>query len=166
VRAAIVSFQLQPFSDAMSISRIEKIISGGQTGADRAAFDWAIENGISDGGWCPMGRGAEDGIISERYQLEETPDSNYEQRTMRNVRDADATLIVTLNGDVTGGSLLAREYARQIGKLYLHVNPTNEWRERIKEFLESSRFEYSMWQAHGVQRRRASKHSFMRCWMK
>jgi hypothetical protein len=49
-----------------------KIISGGQTGADRAALDWAIEHGIPHGGWCPAGRKAEDGTIDPRYQLKET----------------------------------------------------------------------------------------------
>jgi hypothetical protein len=114
---------------------IQKIISGGQTGADRAALDWAITNAIPHGGWCPKGRRAEDGIIPKRYQLEETPSRDHEQRTMWNVCDADATLIVTLNEDVIGGSLLTREYAKQIGKPYLHLSPTNDWRERIKAFL-------------------------------
>jgi hypothetical protein len=63
----------------MAIAPFEKIISGGQTGADRAALDWAINNGMPHGGWCPKGRAAEDGIIPERYHLEETPDSKYKQ---------------------------------------------------------------------------------------
>jgi len=58
-----------------------KIVSGGQTGADRAGLDWAINNSISHGGWCPKGRKAEDGPIDGRYQLQETPSSNYSQRT-------------------------------------------------------------------------------------
>jgi hypothetical protein len=56
---------------------IDKIVSGGQAGADRAALDWAIENGIPHGGWCPKGRLAKDGPIPARYNLTETPSSNY-----------------------------------------------------------------------------------------
>jgi hypothetical protein len=56
---------------------IERIVSGGQTGADRAALDRAIENEIPHGGWCPRGRLAEDGPIAARYNLTETPNSNY-----------------------------------------------------------------------------------------
>jgi|KBSMisStaDraftv2_1062788.scaffolds.fasta_scaffold27257_7 hypothetical protein len=120
----------------MSISRIEKIMSGGQMGADRAALDWAIENGISHGGWCPKGRRAEDGIIPERYQLGETPHPNYDQRTMWNVRDADATLIVTLSGELTGGTLLTAQCAKNIGRPCLHVMQTDDWRQKISDFLE------------------------------
>ena len=60
---------------------VRKIVSGGQTGADRAAQDWAIANGIEHGGWCPKGRRPEDGRIDERYRLSETPSSHYRQRT-------------------------------------------------------------------------------------
>ena len=82
------------------------IVSGGQTGADRAGLDFAIENGIPHGGWCPNGRKAIDGPIDEKYQLEETPSSNYPQRTEWNARDSDATVIFTLSGTLTGGSKL------------------------------------------------------------
>ncbi len=60
---------------------LEKIISGGQTGADKAALDFAIKGGIPHGGWCPKGHRAKDGPIDDRYQLKETPSSNYLQRT-------------------------------------------------------------------------------------
>jgi hypothetical protein len=68
-----------------------KVISGGQTGADRAGLDFAMAQGIAHGGWCPRGRLAEDGTIPARYQLEETPEADYAQRTEWNVRDADGT---------------------------------------------------------------------------
>lgn len=74
--------------------RIEKVISGGQTGADRAALDAAIAAGIPHGGWCPRGRLAEDGRISSRYQLRETLSNGYPERTRLNVECADATLIL------------------------------------------------------------------------
>ena len=72
---------------------IQKIISGGQTGADRAALDFAIEHGIPHGGWCPKGRLAEDGMIDARYSLQETSTSKYPQRTEKNVHDAAGQLL-------------------------------------------------------------------------
>lgn len=115
---------------------LEKIISGGQTGADRAALDWAIANSIAHAGWCPRGRRAEDGVIPERYQLKETPRRHYSQRTKWNVRDADATLIVTMVENLAGGTLLTREYAKTIGKPYLHVISGRPWRRQVKDFIE------------------------------
>jgi hypothetical protein len=74
-----------------------KIISGGQTGVDRAAWDVAIELGLDWGGWVPKGRKAEDGRIPDRYDLcMEAPVVDYKDRTSRNVRDAHATLLVTM----------------------------------------------------------------------
>ena len=90
---------------------LDKIISGGQTGADRAALDWAIEHSISHGGWCPKGRMAENGKIDSRYQLEETPSQDYAQRTQWNVRDSDATLIFSIGQNLLGGSLLTKNFA-------------------------------------------------------
>jgi hypothetical protein len=72
-----------------------RIVSGGQTGVDRAALDAAIELGIPYGGWCPKRRLAEDGKIPEIYNLKETPSKTYKERTILNVRDSDATLIIT-----------------------------------------------------------------------
>ncbi|MCB1984487.1 MAG: hypothetical protein KDF49_03580, partial [Nitrosomonas sp.] len=68
----------------------KKIMSGGQTGADRAALDWAIAHNVSHGGWCPAGRRAEDGVIPSHYDLQETDSKEYKQRTKWNVRDSDA----------------------------------------------------------------------------
>lgn len=73
---------------------LEKVISGGQTGVDRAALDAAIEAGIPHGGWCPKGRIAHDGVIPDRYNLKETTTKAYPPRTALNVRDADGTLII------------------------------------------------------------------------
>lgn len=82
-----------------------KIISGGQTGVDRAALDVAIELSIAIGGWCTCGRKAEDGTIPAQYQLKETPSSAYSQRTEWNVRDSDSTLVLTW-GLPSGGTLM------------------------------------------------------------
>lgn len=89
---------------------IRMIVSGGQTGVDRAALDAAIARGIPTGGWCPKGRLAEDGTIPQRYTLRETETTDYAERTKRNVRDSDATLIVCRRS-VTGGTLLTRDTA-------------------------------------------------------
>jgi len=92
-----------------------KIISGGQTGVDRAALDIGLALGLPVGGWCPKERQAEDGRIPDSYPLTETPESDYDTRTRRNVEDADGTLILNL-GTLDGGTALTAAYAQQIGK--------------------------------------------------
>jgi len=82
---------------------IGKVVSGGQTGVDRAALDVALEHGIPCGGWCPRGRLAEDGPIPSRYPLVETPTDRYPQRTEWNVRDSDGTLAI-VRGHARGGT--------------------------------------------------------------
>src|SRR5688572_9979550 len=95
--------------------RIAKVISGGQTGVDRAALDAALAVGQEAGGWCPHGRRAEDGTIPQRYPLRETKSPQYPPRTALNVRDADATLILHL-GSLDGGARLTEEIARRSHK--------------------------------------------------
>lgn len=97
------------------MSPVKKIISGGQTGVDRAALDVALDLGLEAGGWAPKGRRAEDGIIPERYPLRETPSRDYEQRTEWNVRDSDATLVLT-TGRPEGGTLATIEAAHRLEK--------------------------------------------------
>lgn len=92
-----------------------KIVSGGQTGVDQAALDVALELDIVCGGWCPLGRRSEDGVIDARYSLQETPTRDYPQRTEWNVRDSDATLILT-HGKPDGGTALTRRLARAYKK--------------------------------------------------
>jgi hypothetical protein len=92
-----------------------KIVSGGQTGVDRAALDVALELGLPCGGWCPKGRKAEDGRIPERYPLRDTTSAAYPARTRRNVRDSDGTLVLT-NGPPTGGTALTIELANRYHK--------------------------------------------------
>lgn len=99
------------------------LVSGGQSGADRAALDWAIEQGIQHGGWCPRGRKTEDGVIPDCYRLKETPAPGYLQRTEWNVRDSDATLIFTLEDRLHGGSKRTAAFADGLGKPWLHVRP-------------------------------------------
>jgi predicted Rossmann-fold nucleotide-binding protein len=100
---------------------IEKIISGGQTGVDRAALDVALELAIPCGGWCPKGRHAEDGTISKSYPLEEASSSDYPLRTELNVQDADGTLILSW-GRPVGGTLLTLKLAGKHRKPFLLIN--------------------------------------------
>lgn len=97
-----------------------KIISGGQTGADRAALDVALTLSLPIGGWCPRSRRAEDGRIPDRYPLLETPEADYDTRTRRNVEDSDGTLILNL-GTLDGGTAVTASHARQVGKPCLIV---------------------------------------------
>lgn len=99
---------------------IRKVISGGQTGVDRAALDAAMEAGIPTGGYCPLGRLSEDGTIPERYPMIELDSSVYSQRTEKNVVASDGILILNI-GELTEGTLLTREFAAQHGKPYLVV---------------------------------------------
>jgi hypothetical protein len=98
-----------------------KIISGGQSGADRAALDWAIARGVAYSGWCPKNRKAEDGVIPERYVLRETPSEDFTQRTEWNVRDSDGTVIFSVRPDLEGGSELTRRIALKLGKPVIHL---------------------------------------------
>jgi hypothetical protein len=92
-----------------------KIVSGGQSGVDRAALDVALELGIECGGWCPAGRWAEDGPVPARYPLRETPSADTAQRTEWNVRDSDGTLLLT-SGGASPGTDLTRDIARRLGR--------------------------------------------------
>ncbi len=100
---------------------IERIVSGGQTGVDRAALDFALDRGIPCSGWCPAGRLAKDGPIDPRYPLKETPSSNYSQRTGWNVRDSDGTLIIGF-GQLSGGTALTLRMAESMQKPCRVVN--------------------------------------------
>jgi len=91
---------------------LRRIVSGGQTGVDRAALDVAIACKVPHGGWCPAGRRAEDGPIDPRYQLRETESEKYDERTEKNVIDSDGTLILC-RGELTGGTKLTRRYTRR-----------------------------------------------------
>jgi hypothetical protein len=95
---------------------IHKIISGGQTGVDRAALDVALALNYEVGGWCPAGRLAEDGVIPERYPLQETPTSDSNERTKKNVSVADATLVLAMHGDLRGGTLFTVLCAEKLEK--------------------------------------------------
>ena len=115
---------------------IKKIISGAQTGVDRAGLDAAMELGIATGGWCPAGRRASDGVMPERYNtLKETKARSYSVRTGWNVRDSDATLIINA-GELEGGTELTVKYAEGQGKPHLGVQLEDDQAvERVREWL-------------------------------
>jgi hypothetical protein len=117
----------------------EKIISGGQTGADRAGLDFAIAHGIPHGGWCPRGRLAEDQIIPPHYQLRETHGADSLQRTEWNVRDSDGTVIFSCKTHLSGGSRRTAEFAALQQKPWLHLSrdAEDEAVSELKKFLES-----------------------------
>lgn len=123
---------------------IKKIISGGQTGADRAALDFAIEVGIPHGGWVPKGRLAEYGPIPGEYNLQEMPTLSYSARTEQNVTDSDGTLIFS-HGNLTEDPLCTKKLAEKHKRACLHIDFTKEnhflAQCRIKEWIE----------AHGIK---------------
>jgi hypothetical protein len=123
---------------------ITKIISGGQTDADQAALDVAIEKGIPHGGWIPRGRLTESGMLPEKYQLKEMETASYPLRTEQNVIDSDGTLIVS-HGELTGGSACTREMAEKHGKLWIHidadVNPMKEAINLIWSWIDENQVE-------------------------
>jgi hypothetical protein len=102
---------------------IRKIVSGGQTGVDRAALDVARELKLERGGWCPRGRLAEDGYIPDEYPLQETATSVYAERTELNVKDSDGTLVLTC-GSPSGGTAYTVTCAQRHGKPYYVVDLT------------------------------------------
>jgi len=128
------------------LARPTKVCSGGQTGVDRAALDFAIKYEIDHGGWCPPGRHAEDGAISDRYNLTvlspedffehgysaSDPSDGYRLRTKLNIKDADGTLIVTPDRQgMTPGTRLTTKIARELSSRMLLVDPEDEdapWR--------------------------------------
>jgi len=116
---------------------ILKVVSGGQTGVDRAALDVALELGIPCGGWCPRGRRAEDGAIAPSYPLSETSSSAYPERTACNIRDSDGTLVLTRgapDGETALTIKLATRYRRPLLSIDLEHRPSPEqvasWAEK------------------------------------
>ena len=118
-----------------------KIVSGGQTGVDRAALDVALQLDIPHGGWCPRGRLAEDGPIADCYQLRETRSPNYAQRTERNVLDSDGTLIL-YRGTVRGGTLRTHQLAARHKQPYLTVDMTTPIElSEVHQWMRSAKIE-------------------------
>lgn len=122
---------------------VRKIVSGGQTGVDRSALDWALDRGIECGGWCPSGRLAEDGTIDSRFPLRETPSESYAQRTEYNVRDSDGTVIILLGSELKGGTALTRKFATSWNRpcLILSESKTDRPSTELRDFINKHRIE-------------------------
>lgn len=100
---------------------LKKIVSGGQTGADQAALDFALLHNIPHGGWIPKGRLTEDGPLPEKYLLQEMSTDSYPKRTEQNIIDSDGTVIIS-HGKLTGGSALTMDLAVIYNKPWLHLD--------------------------------------------
>jgi len=111
-----------------------KIISGGQSGVDRAALDFALRHRISCGGWCPQGRMAADGMLPKHYPLEETDFEDPEARTRKNVDESDATLFIFLD-KMDEGTRFTLQYAKKQLKAD----------DLIREEDEINKNEFKMW---------------------
>ena len=129
-----------------------KIITGGQTGADRAGLDFAIETDLEHGGYVPRGRKAEDERIDDRYNLVELSTSSYPARTRRNIEESDGTVIFSLNRRLSGGTKLTLDLANKLGKPVLHIYDTRKERisnpdslrleiQTLTDFLSSNKIE-------------------------
>src|SRR5271165_4401913 len=145
------------------LEMLRKIISGGQTGADRAGLDFAIEKGLEHGGYVPKGRKAEDGRIDDRYNLVELSTSSYPARTRKNIEESDGTVIFSLERLLSGGTKLTQDYANKVEKPMLHVCDTRKERifnrdsfrleiPSLTDFLCSNRIEILNVPALGNQR--------------
>ena len=124
---------------------LQKIVSGAQTGVDRAALDVAMALGVPCGGWVPRGRIDEHGRIPDRYpNLAETESTDFNERTTANVRDSTGTLIVS-RGSLTGGSLFTQQAAIEMGRPYLHLDLTAMTRDEsatsLNEWLGAKNIE-------------------------
>ena len=121
-----------------------RIVSGGQTGVDRAALDAALALDISCGGWCPEGRLAEDGRIPEHYPLKELAGAGYVERTLQNVIDSDGTVIINF-GELQGGTeqtlLFCVEQAKPHELINAEEVPASKAAKLIGAFVRKHRIE-------------------------
>ncbi len=123
---------------------INKIVSGGQTGADQGALDAAIKLGIRHGGWVPKGRKTENGILPEKYALREMPTTGYRERTEKNVIDSNGTVILS-RGRLSGGSAYTREMALRHDRPWIHIdlNQSSEFNAAtvLSKWVQNNRIE-------------------------
>lgn len=119
---------------------LKKIVSGGQTGADRAGLDAAICVGIEHGGWCPKYRRSEDGAVPRCYKLAETTSWKYPERTLKNISESDGTVIFFSGDKLSGGSRLTVNNCRWLKKpfLLLPLGRLDHAGEQFAAFVETN----------------------------
>jgi predicted Rossmann-fold nucleotide-binding protein len=115
-----------------------KIISGGQTGVDRAALDVALELGIECGGFCPKGRKSEDGVIPEKYPLTETTTDQYPERTELNVKTSDATLVL-IDGEADRGTALTISLCKLLNKPCIVIDLSKDEEHKLLEWIKENK---------------------------
>ena len=100
-----------------------RIVSGGQTGVDRAALDVALKYGIECGGWCPAGRIDEFGKIPEHYPVRELEQGSFAGRTLQNVKDSDGTVVI-YNEELRGGTEFTLECCKELKRPHVFIDAT------------------------------------------
>jgi hypothetical protein len=113
-----------------------KILSGGQTGVDRAALDAALDLGVSCGGYCPLGRKAEDGAIPKKYPLQTLASARYRDRTLKNLLEAEATIIF-FNKAMRGGTQLTAQMCRKNNKRFISIDADHLDQHKAADLLQS-----------------------------
>ena len=113
-----------------------KIISGGQTGVDRAALDVALKHGIDCGGWCSAGRLDEFGRIPDRYPVKELEEGSFAERTLQNIKDSDGTIVIYFN-ELRGGTEYTVRCCNELQRPHKLINAANICpREAVKLILD------------------------------
>jgi hypothetical protein len=121
-----------------------KIISGGQTGVDRAALDVALKHGIDCGGWCPAGRLDEFGRIPDEYPLRELETGGFTERTLQNVKDSDGTVIIH-PGQLSDGTEHTVRFCVELQRPHQLIDAsklsTEEASKLIADFVRTNRID-------------------------
>lgn len=120
----------------MNMKGVEKIISGGQTGVDQGALEFALSHGVVCDGYCPKGRMCEDGRIPDRYPLTELMSEEYEARTLKNVRESDGTLVLVRDGNQGEGTRLTIHYCQELKKPFEVLDMSMDRQEMFDMFIQ------------------------------
>lgn len=121
---------------------VELVVSGGQTGADRAGLDVALSIGLPIGGFVPAGRRTEDGALPDSYEgMTETRSASYTERTVLNVRHSNATLLFHFEDEISGGTALTLKAAKKWGRpclsvqLHPELHPSDDRVKEVRSWL-------------------------------